>query len=107
MKNSDMVTRSQWETIVRICSKYKVNPGLILAIGWHETQWGRLGAGQQGWYLGYGYYPGSTVAEQYRGLENQLEGACKHIQAYLNPYPLDYAHLLSYSKNYWRAGDPT
>ncbi|GAI12177.1 unnamed protein product, partial [marine sediment metagenome] len=65
--------------VEKYCTIYNFTPYLIAAIGWHETHWRRLGAGVRGWILGYGYFPGSTVKEKYRGLENQLKGACPMI----------------------------
>ncbi|GAH98946.1 unnamed protein product, partial [marine sediment metagenome] len=76
LKRPDFIPSADWTVVVRYCENYNITPYLIAAIGWHETHWGKLGAGRYGWILGYGYFPGSTVKEKYRGLENQLKGAC-------------------------------
>jgi cell wall-associated NlpC family hydrolase len=58
---------------------YRVDPRLLLAIGGHETQWGALGAGRQGYTLGYGV-PGKGVLQaQYQGVENQYKYAAKTL----------------------------
>ena len=45
MKASDMLSKSDLSQVVQIAGEYNVEPELLLAIGWHETQWGRLGTG--------------------------------------------------------------
>jgi len=54
--------------------QYGVDPRLLLAIGGHETHWGDLGAGRQGYTLGYGVTDSGTLSK-YRGPENQYRYA--------------------------------
>ncbi len=56
--------------------QYHVDPRLLLAIGGHETQWGNLGAGRQGYTLGYGVTD-SGILSKYRGPENQYRYAAQ------------------------------
>ncbi len=57
--------------------KYGVDPKLLLAIGGHETQWGKAGAGrpsQGGYVLGYGVTDSKTLSK-YAGIESQYRYA--------------------------------
>lgn len=105
MKLSQVMSAQDWALTRQIAGEYGVDPLLLAAIGWHETHWGRLGAGRYGWHLGYGYYPGSEVKERYRGLERQLRGAAEHYRRHFQG-PLTAENLLDYSRRAWRAGDP-
>ena len=61
-----------WDKIFGYAAEYDVDPFLIGAIGWHETQWGVLGAGRQGYHTGYGATD-SGLLNQYAGLDNQIK----------------------------------
>lgn len=100
------MTPEQDKAVRQVAQLYNLPANLLAAIGWHETHWGELGAGREGWYLGYGYYPGSTVAEKYRGLLPQLIGAAKQISDYFKGKELTYENWLAFSRESWRAGDP-
>jgi len=102
---SDMMSLDEWRVVCGIAARYRVDPILLAAIGWHETHWGRLGAGRRGWYLGYGYYPGSKIAEQVRGLIPQLKGASRMLHRGMQ-WPVTYQHLLAFAERYWRPGNP-
>jgi len=52
MKLSEILSRDEWNYILERCIPAKVKPELIVAIGWHETHWGRLGMGRYGYHLG-------------------------------------------------------
>lgn len=105
MKLSEIMTLNEWVIVRNITSEYNVDPKLIAAIGWHETHWGRLGAGRQGWHLGYGYFPGSTVAEKYRGLENQIRGASYQLKRDLK-LPISLQTVTEFAFNSWKPGNP-
>lgn len=100
------MTAEQQQAVKQTAQIYNLPPDLLAAIGWHETHWGELGAGRQGWYLGYGYYPGSTVAEKYRGLVPQLTGAAKQIAGFFKGREITQDSWLAFSRESWRAGDP-
>ena len=105
MNLSKTLSVQQWIRLKEITAAYDVDPMLIAAIGRHETDWGRLGAGRDGWYLGYGYFPGSTVAEKYRGFDEQIRGACYQLKRDLKK-PLTADSLMDFSVNSWKAGNP-
>jgi len=102
---SDMMSLDEWRVVCGIAAKYRVDAVLLAAIGWHETHWGRLGAGKRGWYLGYGYYPGSKVMYKYQGLIPQLEGASRLLKRGMK-WPVTYEHLQEFARKYWKPGNP-
>ena len=57
-----------WDVIFKYAEAYNVDPVLLAAIGAHETKWGELGQGRNGWHTGYG-----IGQPQYHGLENQVK----------------------------------
>ena len=62
--------------ILRVAKEFEVCPYLITAIGWHETQWGKLGLGKQGFLTGYGAFdcgPDFSFAEP----EIQIRGTAE------------------------------
>lgn len=105
MTKPDFISDTNWVLVTKICSNYSVDPLFIAAIGWHETHWGRLGAGLSGWILGYGYFPGSTVKEKYKGLENQLNGACAQIKRDMN-LPIELANVENFAQYSWKPSAP-
>ena len=105
MNKPDFIPEADWNLVLQVCSKFNVDPYFIAAIGWHETHWGRLGAGKIGWILGYGYFPGSTVANRYRGLENQLNGACAQISKDMK-LPITLENVSDFAVNSWKPGAP-
>jgi len=105
LKRPDFIPESDWQLVVRYCENYNITPYLIAAIGWHETHWGKLGAGRYGWILGYGYFAGSTVKEKYKGLENQLKGACPMISKYFS-FPVSQLSCINFAINHWRPSAP-
>lgn len=83
----------QLETIKSIAADYDTDPNLILAIGWHETQWGKLGDGRKGMYTGYGSFD-SGSDYSYSGFEKQVKGtAWKMHQWGITPGNVDYVTL--------------
>jgi hypothetical protein len=105
MKKPDFVPQADWDLVVSICSNYNVDPYLIAAIGKHETQWGREGAGRIGWILGYGYYSGSTVKEKYKGLENQVRGALNQFSQWMQS-PITLASVTNLAVKHWKSSAP-
>ncbi|GAI79936.1 unnamed protein product [marine sediment metagenome] len=105
-KRPDFISEADWSLVEKYCTIYNFTPYLIAAIGWHETHWGRLGAGVRGWILGYGYFPGSTVKEKYRGLENQLKGACPMIAKYFK-FPVTQSSCINFAIYHWKPSAPT
>lgn len=81
MDASQMLNPMQLESVYKISNQYGVDPKLILAIGWHETQWGRLGDGKSGMYTGYGSYD-SGSDYSLAGFESQVAGTAKKMKAW-------------------------
>lgn len=72
IKTTDMLSTSQLDKVYEIADTWNVDPKLILAIGWHETQWGRLGDGKKGMYTGFGSFD-SGSDYKYAGFDKQVE----------------------------------
>lgn len=62
----------------RYGKQYGVDPRLLLAIGGHETGFGTLGAGRQGYTLGYGVTD-SGILNKYQGIEAQYRWAAETL----------------------------
>lgn len=103
MAKPNFIPDSDWRLVNLICNSNSQEPYLIAAIGWHETHWGLLGAGRLGFILGFGYYPGSTLLDKYRGLENQLKGADSMIRSNLD-FPVTQNSLDDFAVNHWKSG---
>ena len=65
--------------IVRVAREFEVCPYLITAIGWHETQWGKLGLGRVGFYTGYGAFD-HDPDERFAELETQIRGPARMMR---------------------------
>ena len=65
-----------FDDIIRISREYNVCPYLITAIGWHETQWGKLGLGRVGFYTGYGAFDHGPDGK-FANLETQIRGTAQ------------------------------
>ena len=100
------IPSSDWALVLKYCVFHPEAPYLVAGIGWHETHWGRLGAGKGGWHLGFGYYPGSKVKEKYRGLENQLKGACSMISKYFK-FPVSQSSCINFATAHYKPSVPT
>ena len=105
MSKPNFITEADWANVKVICEHWKVDPYLIAAIGWHETNWGREGAGKIGWILGYGYFSGSTVKEKYKGLYKQVDGALAQYHTWMQS-PLTLASITNLAVEHWRSGAP-
>lgn len=81
MEASQMLDPMQLESVYKIAGQYNVDPKLILAIGWHETQWGKLGDGTSGMYTGYGSYD-SGSDYSLAGFESQVKGTARKLQSW-------------------------
>jgi hypothetical protein len=82
---------------------------LLCAIGKHETDFGALGAGREGYTLGYGYPAPGQGNPRFQGVVNQLHYAGKQITAYMGARALGcttFNDLNAFAINSWKAGDP-
>jgi hypothetical protein len=105
MSKPDFIPESDWNLVLRYANNFENEPYLIAGIGWHETHWGRLGAGKIGFILGYGYWPGSTVKDKYKGLTNQLKGANNMLVDHLN-LPITLNNVTDFAVNHWKSSAP-
>ena len=103
---SGILALDDWLLTLWVAARHGVDPLLLVAVGWRETNWGRRGAGKRGWHLGYGYFPGSPVLERYRGLRNQLEGAASQLARDLGATPTSQSQLRRFASESWRPADP-
>ena len=105
MVKPDFIPQNDWNLILRHANNFLNEPYLIAGIGWHETHWGRLGAGKIGFILGYGYWPGSTVKDKYKGLINQLKSANSMlVDHYRRPITLN--NTIDFAVNHWKSSAP-
>ena len=105
MKRPSFIPVDQWKLVESLCSKYGVDPYLIAAIGWHETHWGTLGWGREGYYLGVGAYSKTNANPVYKGLSNQLGWAIPHIADFMAG-KLNLPLLILFAQKVWRPGAP-
>jgi len=83
-----------------------VDPLLLCAISKHETNFGVLGAGRQGYELGYGQYSDNVADPRFKGLDNQLLYAGKQWVNFTGGASVTFSTLLNFSINSWKAGNP-
>ena len=97
-----------WFNAIRAGQEYGVDPYLLAAIGKHETGYGTLGAGRQGYALGYGYGD-NTIISKWKdtpgGSINQLRGVAWKIKDQFGSNPISLSSLNSFNKNSWKATD--
>ena len=76
MKTPLNIPETDWRQVRQICRRHGIDPLLIVAIGWCETQWFTKGDGLKGNGLGVGSYDsGSTY--RYAGVRGQVTRACE------------------------------
>ncbi|MHB1253017.1 MAG: D-Ala-D-Ala carboxypeptidase family metallohydrolase [Candidatus Humimicrobiaceae bacterium] len=97
---------NDWQLVNSICNFNPEEPYLIASIGWHETHWGTIGAGVNGYHLGFGFYPGSPLLAKVKGLENQLKYAHKFIMAHFI-FPVTLESTTEFAVNHWKSSVPT
>ena len=72
-----------WSEALQVGAEYGVNPYLLSAISEHETEWGSLGAGRDGYSLGVGVYdtgdPNSNYQDTTGDYTKQLTWAAQSI----------------------------
>lgn len=68
-----------WELVKVIAKGYEVDPLLIVAIGFAETQWFKAGLGLRGLGLGVGAYD-SGPTFRYAGVQRQVERGCQILR---------------------------
>ena len=95
-----------WQTVQGICGADHV-AYLAAAIGQHETGWGALGAGRDGFILGVGVFGGVQQA-QFRGLTNQLDWACPRLRsAFPGPETVTRDAVVAFGRDVYQVPDYT
>ncbi len=75
------IPAADWQLAQKWGHTYGVDPLLLVAIGLHETDWGKLGDGRKGNILGVGSYDsGSTY--KWAGADAQLHEGAKILAAH-------------------------
>lgn len=105
MNKPDFITPEDWKLVNKYCIKYSVNPYIVVGIGWHETQWGKLGWGRYGYILGVGCYTETEVDEKYKGLEKQVEFATQNLYNFVSWIPTENM-LIKFNEKIWRSASP-
>lgn len=103
MGRPSWVPASQWATLVSYADRYDSYPEVYAAIGWHETHWGQLGAGRQGYILGVGVPNSSTELTQFAGLTAQLNWTAPRVQTVIDRQAT-YAAFLTYASTVQKPG---
>ncbi len=94
-----------WQTVQGICGADHV-AYLAAAIGQHETGWGLLGAGRDGFILGVGVF-GGVQQEQFRGLVNQLDWACPRLRrAFPTPETVTRDNAIAFGRDVYQVPAP-
>ena len=108
-RTSASVPESFMEAATNAGNATGVDPLLIAAIGKHETGYGTLGAGREGYSLGYGYpAPGQGNAKYQDApgeFSNQTLSAAKQIAGYLGNKDVTLENLTDFMNNSWKPGD--
>lgn len=97
-----------WQAALRIGQETGADVILLSAIAKHETNFGTLGAGRQGYALGYGVYSETNLDPLFKGLEKQLLYAGRQIANYLGYRAIGkttWSDINSFAIDSWRAGD--
>lgn len=98
-----------WSAAVAAAEKYKVDPYLLAAIGKHETGFGTLGAGRDGYSMGYGVWTEGEPSTKWKDnpgeFTNQVNGAAKQISNYLGSIPTTAISIKDFQTNSWKPGD--
>lgn len=75
------IPAADWATAQKWGKAYGVDPVLLVAIGFHETKWGKLGDGRNGNILGVGSFD-SGSSYKWAGVDNQLHEGAKILAAH-------------------------
>jgi len=96
--------QADWEVVTQTCldvtSRY-----LAAAIGWHETNWGRVGAGRDGYTLGVGVTDRGEDP-QFQGLPSQLGWACPRLVQAFGDGVVTEARVIAFGRDVYQVPDP-
>lgn len=105
MLKPDFITAEEWNTLLKYCTAYSVNPYLIIAIGLHETGWGELGWGKQGYILGVGCFNETQADISLQGFNTQISWATQALSKFFGLHPSE-QELNEFAAKIWKPGDP-
>ena len=105
MSQPSWMSNADWSKVRYYAGNNGIYPELLAAIGWHETQWGRLGWGRSGFHLGVGCYSDANGNYAYQGLEKQLAWAAPRLGRYLGTN-VTKTNLYNFAREVWRPGNP-
>ena len=105
MLKPDFIQPQEWKTLLKYCIVNNVNPYLITAIGLHETGWGTLGWGKEGYILGVGCYSETNADKSLQGFDTQIAWATQAISKFFNLHPLK-EEITEFAGKIWKPGDP-
>ena len=106
MRKPDQVLQEEFDFVVSSCVASGVDPYLIFAIGWHETQWGTKGWGRYGYILGVGCYNEKKVDEHFKGLVAQVTWAVHNISDFIG-FRVTQKGLENFARHVWKPGNPS
>jgi peptidoglycan hydrolase-like protein with peptidoglycan-binding domain len=99
------IPSTEWRLVLDYCDKYGADPAIVAAIGWHETHWGQLGAGKEGYTLGVGVLGKGKKLKQFKGLGAQLAWAVPRL-ANAMAGGVTLQKLTDFAKRVWKPGNP-
>lgn len=79
VKTPGNIPAEDWEIVQAVARAYEVDPLLIVAIGFAETQWFTRGLGLQGLGLGVGAYD-SGPTFRFAGVKKQVKRGCEILR---------------------------
>lgn len=95
----------EWSAVVTLATPPDHLAHLVAAIGWHETHWGKLGHGPEGYILGVGC-PNGPCKPEFQGLDKQLAWAAPRLQSAFPRPGFGEADVIAFARAVWRPGDP-
>jgi len=105
MLKPDFIQPQEWNTLLKYCIVNNVNPYLITAIGLHETAWGELGWGKQGYILGVGCYNETNADKTLQGFDVQIAWATQALGKFFGLHP-SRQELYEFAGKIWKPGNP-
>lgn len=97
-----------WNQALDVAEEKGVDPYLLAAIAQHETGFGTLGAGRDGFALGYGVWTKGEPSPKWQDapgeFTNQLTGAANQIATWFNGLSVSPETLKGFKEYSWKPG---